>query len=314
MSQQTLEKASIIQTRQEALNNEITQKLSLEFDKKMEDQFNRFQQAMAAMARPAPPDLSQPSPKCGAVERNQDDFTTIITQALIHNQPEQEVDLSKKTNRNTSEIKETSRSGRTVEETSGNVQTPEVMPSQLPQDVNNAATNGWLLEQTRNQYSSKLFQVLPTSIHDFTPDTDIDNQVQQIIATASHQLSQGVGKQGFFPHKYISRGPEWRRATLNSLSTQEHATGIFLMIDDARVPKKIKPHLLNHVQEVLDDACHYDWPNAVRRWSEEVFSAIAENRLKEGWEAHNTIQMMRMSPSRAYSARLGFTKEPSPAT
>lgn len=54
------------------------------------------------------------------------------------------------------------------------------------------------------------------------------------------------------------------------------------MTKDERVPDEIKPELYNHVEDILEDACTYDWPKAVRKWSEQVFNMIAHNRLPLG--------------------------------
>lgn len=96
-------------------------------------------------------------------------------------------------------------------------------------------------------------------------------------------MSKGMPKDGFFPHKYIKRGDEKSLMTLNSLTLPEHIWGIFAMIKDRAVPTSIKPALLQHIDEVVEDCRDYDWPTAVRRWSEEVFSLVAENRLPKGW-------------------------------
>lgn len=47
-------------------------------------------------------------------------------------------------------------------------------------------------------------------------------QVKHILEATVTHLSAENSKPGFFPHKYICRGPEKHKATLNSLSLQEH--------------------------------------------------------------------------------------------
>lgn len=84
------------------------------------------------------------------------------------------------------------------------------------------------------------------------------------------------------------------------------------MLKDNAVPADIKPALLDHIEQICDDCREYDWPSAVRRWSEEVFSLIAEKRLERGWHATNTIQMLRFSISRDTTARLHNIKEQAP--
>lgn len=112
---------------------------------------------------------------------------------------------------------------------------------------------------------------------------------------------------GVFPFKYVRRGPELKRATLNSLTLQEHLWGITRIIRDESVPQHIKPLLYFHLEEVLDDARSYDWQSAVRPWSEECFSLVAENRLT--WSDASRVQMLRTSMSRTSTARLHVNKD-----
>lgn len=76
------------------------------------------------------------------------------------------------------------------------------------------------------------------------------------------------------------------------------------MIKDPVVPAKIKPSLYSHMEEIVEDAATYDWQTAVRVWSEEVFTMIAEGQLTDGWADHQKIQMLRMTISRASTAKI----------
>lgn len=262
------------QKKQQDLFKDMAEQLSQDFDKKLDDRLARFENMLAAIANTGSHTDDQPPAKRKATNPADTDSHTIVTRADIHVQPPQvkEPAILKNNSVNTNTLP--------VQPSNNPVagQTPEVTSAMMPPFVNNnIATNTWLLDQARQQYPNKIVQPLPTAACDLTGDPEVDEQVQQILASATHQLAHGAGKPGIFPHKYIYKGPERRRVGLNTLSVQEHVTGIFLIIDDEKVPNDIKPHLLKHIQEVLDDACHYDWPNAVRRWSEDVFSAIAEN-------------------------------------
>lgn len=301
--QQVEKKLTPAQKKQQELFKEMAAQLSQDFDKKLDDRLGRFESLLTAMANPGTSEHDQPPAKKKQAQSSENDSQMIITQADVHPQPAQ----VKQPVTITSNLLNTDNVNPSAQPSSCPpiVQTPEVTSAIQPPLVNNnIAASTWLLDQTKQQYGDKISHPLPTSVHELTGDFEVEEQDQQILASATHQLAQGAGKPGLFPHKYVYKGPERRRVGLNTLSVQEHVTGIFLIIDDPKVSNDIKPHLLNHIQEVLDDACHFDWPNAVRRWSEEVFSAIAENRLKGGWKAHNTIQMMRMSMSRAYAARI----------
>lgn len=75
------------------------------------------------------------------------------------------------------------------------------------------------------------------------------------------------------------------------------------MIKDTQVPNSIKPTLLQHVDEIVEDCRDYEW-SAVRHWSEEVFSLVAENRLPCGWPSTNKIQLLRISLSKVPNEKL----------
>lgn len=75
-----------------------------------------------------------------------------------------------------------------------------------------------------------------------------------------------------------------------------------MIIQEKKVPNDIKPCLYKHIQNIIEDTCTFDWPTAVRPWSEEIFSQVDEGRLS--WHDTPTIQMLRMSMSRAAVAKI----------
>ena len=129
-----------------------------------------------------------------------------------------------------------------------------------------------------------------------TIDPNIDDQVRSILETTAHHLV-AKGKKGIYPHNHVFKGPKKEKSSLGELSLAEHAWGIMRIIESDKTPADIKPHLVTHLDEVLEDARDFSWPN-VRRWSEEIFALVAESRLKGGWANDNRIQMLRMSMSR----------------
>lgn len=139
-------------------------------------------------------------------------------------------------------------------------------------------------------------------------DTDVDAQVRHILDVTPHQL-KGTVPPGFFPFKYITRGPEKKKLSFNTVSLPEHMLGMFRMLEDDRVDPSIKPDILAHMKEVSEDACEYEWAGHVRRWSEEVFDLVAEGRIPGGWSAHTKILNLRTGMSRVDSARLSVHKD-----
>lgn len=135
---------------------------------------------------------------------------------------------------------------------------------------------------------------LPTSTHDLVYNETVDSQVKQLLATTVHNLGKGNTQPFDFPYKYISRGPEKIKATINSVTLPEHLWGIFRIIHDQKTSPDIKSCLMAHIEQIVEDAREYEWETGVRRWSEEVFSRISEGRLLNGWHTSDEIQRLRM--------------------
>lgn len=165
--------------------------------------------------------------------------------------------------------------------------------------------NKWLLENATGPTNAPLLPANPMSGHDFHNNEALDKQVQEIIASTSTAIARGKAKTGVFPFKYIIRGVEKKPTTFNTLTLAEHLYGIFRIIRDPEVLNDIKPSLLAHIEQVLEDAIDYDWSSAVRPWSEEVFNRIAEGRIQGGWMASMQIQNLRMTIAQASTARVG---------
>lgn len=85
------------------------------------------------------------------------------------------------------------------------------------------------------------------------------------------------------------------------------------MIHDEEVPGEIKPSLLVHIEQILEDTQDYDWQTAVRPWSNKVFSRIAEGRIVGGWAARTEIQNLRMTIAQASTARIASKETVAPA-
>lgn len=86
----------------------------------------------------------------------------------------------------------------------------------------------------------------------------------------------------------------------------DHCWAIFRMVRDETVPAQIKPHIVTHIEQVLEDSRSYSWQGAVRPWSNEVFSRVAEGRLSDGWALYNEIQLLRISVSQASTAKIAY--------
>lgn len=142
---------------------------------------------------------------------------------------------------------------------------------------NNPTWKAWLAAADRPQEHVIPAPLYRAQAYDKTApyEHDIDAQVRHILDVTPHQLKGNVPV-GIYPFKYITRGPEKKKPSFNSLSLPEHILGMFRIIEDERLDPSFKPDILNHMKEVAEDACEFDWPGHVRRWSEEVFDLVAE--------------------------------------
>lgn len=164
--------------------------------------------------------------------------------------------------------------------------------------------NDWIIGHVNPKRTAPLQPGLPLSTAQMPNDPSLEAQVHQVLLNTASNIAKGNQNNGFYPHKYVDRGPEKKKLGLNSLTVLEYLHGILRMIKDSIVPSNIKPYIYAHLEEVIEDAREYDWATAVRPWSEEIFTLIAEGRLPEGWANQNKIQMLRMTMSRASTARL----------
>lgn len=122
-------------------------------------------------------------------------------------------------------------------------------------DVNkNLMMNEWLINELPKTVSLFGSITLPTSAAGL-PRND---KVQRILLTTASILAKGNQNAGHFPHKYVRRRPEQQRASLNSLTINEHLFGIMSMIRDQSVPAAIKPYLYSHMEELVIDSRDYE--------------------------------------------------------
>lgn len=189
----------------------------------------------------------------------------------------------------------------------GHVEFPKVNKPVAPSpESTTLAVNKWIVNQAVKKTPSATITSaqLPTSAAQMATDVTLEAQVQQVLRNTATHLAKGNQNPGFYPHKYVTRGPEQKEMGLNSLTVLEYLAGILCMIKDEAVPQADKPYIYAHLEEIIEDARDFEWSAAVRPWSEEIFTLIAKGRLPGGWAAQNKKQLLRMSISRASTARL----------
>lgn len=159
-----------------------------------------------------------------------------------------------------------------------------LLPEPKAQNVNKNWST-WLLDNVNMNPPRTMQSSLPLSVKEVVTDDQLESKVHNILTNTATRIAKGNAKTGQFPFQYVQRGPEKRHATMNTVTLPEHIWGIVCMIKDPQVQQSFKPALLDHIEQVCEDCRDYDWPSAVRRWSEEVFSLVVQNRLDKGWLA-----------------------------
>lgn len=296
------------------------ERLSTRLTSTFEQGFEKLQQALVNMApKPAPEaqtaipqQQTQDPPPVGYNTRNK---------ALrpLYNPPVQQLPVKPKPKKQTTGKSATARQQKdamdvavpevthTSQASAHHLAMPNVnilQPSPTEHNIN--PINEWIVSQATNNHPgpSNNTHAFPTSVAAMSSDATLEAQVQQVLRNTATHLAKGNANSGFYPHKYVTRGLEMKHMGLNTLTILEHLAGIFCMIKDEAVPQADKPFLYAHVEEIIEDARVFDWNVAVRPWSEEIFSLVASGRLPGGWAAQNKIQLLRMSTSRASTARL----------
>lgn len=279
-----------VETRHEALFNQMEARLTEDFTMKIE----RMQEALlASMAPQQPP---QPPPKKGKkrqtkpskqkVQSSEDEEEESDVEEIVEPAP-------KKPGRKKKQ------KSVIPEQPSAEVrQTPTVTSKPAAPATVNTRWDAWIAAQDTMPISAP---TLPMSVNDLNMDDE--DQLQRILTTTANHLARGTQKTGFYVHKYVTRGREKRRTSLNMLSLPEYNWGLCMMIKDEQLPAAVCPYIIQHLEEINEDAIDYDWASAVRCWSEEVFTLVAENRLDGGWADTSRIQMLRITLSKVITAK-----------
>lgn len=322
-------KAKLSQEDEDLLVDRVTVKISEQFDGKFntfQENFARMEQVMrdlaaaSKVARVDPPD-TRGKKRTAQAQPNEDEVSTVQqnidnTRSSDNSEPIPGQSSSKNEHQFQAELVNAADVGRrqstqppTQRPSSARQQTAsdldiELLLNDAGQHVNSNPWAAWLQNSSTNRFSASA--VTPASSLP-SDEPDLRAQVQQIIENTAHTLSAGTAKPGSYPFKYVDRGPEKRKIPINSVTLSEHLLGILRLVKDPKVDPMVKPAILTHLEEVIEDSAEFEW-QYVRRWSEEIFSMVAEGRLPKGWFSTGRIQLLRMSMSRLDAARIGAPK------
>lgn len=101
-------------------------------------------------------------------------------------------------------------------------------------------------------------------------------------------VSDMVLKHIDWPHFYVYRGPDRQAAKYVDLSVQEFVFGFMCIIRKTKSPDK--ELMLNHLQELMEDAVTYGW-ESVRNYHSIILQHMEMKRI--GWRDTEAIQKLR---------------------
>lgn len=316
--------------------DECFERMEARLTKTFEERFSEFQKAIETIAKEADEPKKTKEPKKQHVPAPRTTYDTRNKALRAHYNPGMEADsdiLIQQQGNSTHDSEATAQNAMLRQNPDFN--THDAAPAHAPlefQPVNirpspqtraaktapnvtgdkNKEMNQWLVNNVLPSKTVPSNTRLPISARDMIGNDGLEQAANTILASAATNISRGNARQGLFPFKYIFRGDDIKCAPMNSLSVSDHCWAIMRMIRDESVPAEIKPHLITHVEQVLEDARSYNWATAVRQWSNEIFSRVAEGRLSDGWESYNEIQLLRISISQTSTAKLQAHNEGNP--
>lgn len=85
--------------------------------------------------------------------------------------------------------------------------------------VNNPRWSSWMVDNMNTARNDTV--PLPLLARDISPNDDIHAKVQEVLNSTASRVNK-PSKTGEFPYQYVLRGPEKRKATINSVSLPEH--------------------------------------------------------------------------------------------
>lgn len=291
----------------------VTARVTEDLKRDMDERFGRFEQALERIAAPNPPE-QPPVPVNTAPTAIKDPTNMTVDPQIMPQQPLDSTVQSSLRNEVGIHLQPHAPAAATPFQqdqhpTRAAIAQPELSAASA-QDVNkNIDTSMWRAWRTVQQRPDRPDPPRRPVSYETQAlyDPAIDEQVRHVLEATPHHFKGNTPHD--FPYNYVTRGPEKRKLSFNTVTLAEHIYGMFCMIDDHRVDPDIKPDIIEHMKEVAEDACEFEWPGYVRRWSEEVFNRVAERRLPKGWGSVTKIQNLRTGMSRVDSARLSFTRD-----
>ena len=120
--------------------------------------------------------------------------------------------------------------------------------------------------------------------------------VRLIVAAADgkgNQRKKGISVKYLFPFDLVERCDEGKAIKKGDASREEYTLGLKRLETQPGFSSSAINALLRHQEMVAQDNCSLAWAT-VRRYSEEIFTQVADGRLPRGWWDEEAINAVRV--------------------
>lgn len=243
----------------------VTARVTEDIQKDIDERFGKFERALEKIVTPHAP--IQPTVPANVTSAPPNDSSSMdLVSVTPSHQP---MEISHQSNNPPA-------TGNRQQGTATAVETPFQPPHQAlraavtqpedhtasAQEVNknkdDNAWKAWFAAQQRTEHNQASNHRPFNYENDALYDQAIDAQVRHIIEATPHHLKGNLPYD--FPYNYVTQGPEQRKLSFNNVTLAEHMYGMFCMIEDNRLDPAIKPDIIEHMKEVAEDACEFEWP------------------------------------------------------
>ena len=131
-----------------------------------------------------------------------------------------------------------------------------------------------------------------------SPTTAAVDALRMLAAAAQGKSTTASRKKGIphdyvFPYELVDRGEAAHVVKKADATREEYVLGLKRLESHPNFPSHALKALSKHQIQVAQDNCQLPWP-VVRRYSEEIFSRIADGRLAAGWHDEAQINAVRL--------------------
>ena len=123
-----------------------------------------------------------------------------------------------------------------------------------------------------------------------------EEAVRLIVAAAQDKKlprKKGIPSSYVFPYELVERGYEGKHIKKGDASREEYTLGLRRLESNPDFPRYALAALSRHQDIIAQDNCTIPWP-VVRRYSEDIFTRIADGRIPLGWSDTTALDNVRI--------------------